>query len=127
MIHHRQSLPLGFEAREHLLRIHTRFDELHGHLALHRLRLLSQPNTAHAAFADSLDQLVLVGQNQADALVGNHREIAAIAVDYFKRLEIRPVPVLQATASTFDQLDVALVLIHAHDAAAEHHVSRNDV
>jgi hypothetical protein len=58
MIHHRQRLPLGFEARNDLPRIHPRFDDLERDRAPHRLRLLGHKHDTHAAFADLLMQLV---------------------------------------------------------------------
>ena len=58
MVHHGQRLPLGLEAGHDLLAVHARLDDLERDLALHRLRLLSHPDDAHAAFADLLQQLV---------------------------------------------------------------------
>ena len=55
VIHHGERLPLGFEPREHGLRIHSSLDELHGHGSLHRLGLLGHPHGAHATLTDLLD------------------------------------------------------------------------
>ena len=58
MVHHRQRLPLGLEAGDHLPRVHARLDDLQRHRPLDRLGLLGHEDHAHAAFADLLQQLV---------------------------------------------------------------------
>ncbi len=58
MVHHRQRLPLGFEAGDHLPRVHARLDDLQRDAAFDRLLLLGHVDDAHAAFADLLQQLV---------------------------------------------------------------------
>ena len=58
MVHHRQGLPLGFEAGDHLPGVHARLDDLQRDRALDRLGLLGHEHDAHAAFADLLQQLV---------------------------------------------------------------------
>ncbi len=58
MIHHRQRLPLGLEAGDHLPRVHPRLDDLQRHPALDRLGLLGHVDDAHAPFANLLEQLV---------------------------------------------------------------------
>ena len=65
MVHQGEGLPLGLEPREDLARVHARLDELEGDAALDRLGLLGDPDGAHAAFADLLQQLVA-----ADFLAG---------------------------------------------------------
>ena len=60
MIHQRQCLPLGLETRHHFARVHARLDQLDGHPAAHRLLLLGEPDLAHAAFADQLQQIIRV-------------------------------------------------------------------
>ena len=58
MVHHRQRLPLGLEAGDHLPRVHARLDDLERDRPLDRLGLLGHEHDAHAAFADLLQQLV---------------------------------------------------------------------
>jgi hypothetical protein len=58
VIHHRQRLPLGFEAGDYLPRVHSRLDDLESHAAPHRLLLLSQVHHAEAALAKKLAQNV---------------------------------------------------------------------
>ena len=58
MVHHRQRLPLGLEAGDHLPRVHARLDDLERDRPLDRLGLLGHEDDAHAAFADLLQQLV---------------------------------------------------------------------
>ncbi len=58
MVHQGESLPLGLEPRDDLLRIHARLDDLERHLATHGLRLLGQVDDAHSPFADHLRELV---------------------------------------------------------------------
>ena len=58
MVHHRQGLPLGLEAGDHLPRVHARLDDLERDGPLDRLGLLGHEDDAHAAFADLLQQLV---------------------------------------------------------------------
>ena len=58
MIHQRQRLPLGLEARHHFARVHAGFDQLDGDAAAHGLLLLGQPDFAHAALANPLQQMI---------------------------------------------------------------------
>ena len=58
MIHHRQRLPLGLEAGDHLLAVHARLDDLQRDTAADRLGLLGHIDEAHAPFADLLQELV---------------------------------------------------------------------
>ena len=58
MVHHRQRLPLGLEAGDHLPRVHAGLDDLERDRPLDRLGLLGHEHDAHAAFADLLQQLV---------------------------------------------------------------------
>jgi hypothetical protein len=58
VVHQGQSLPLGPEAGDDLLRVQAGLDELDGHQPLDRLGLLGHPDRAHAAFADKLNELV---------------------------------------------------------------------
>jgi hypothetical protein len=58
VVHERQRLPLGFEARHHFARVHTRLDQLDGDAAANRLFLLGQPHLAHAALADQLKEVI---------------------------------------------------------------------
>ena len=71
VVHHRQGLPLGLEAADHLLGVHARLDDLQGHLAANRLLLDGHEDRAHAAFADLLDQLV--GADVGAGLLGDGR------------------------------------------------------
>ena len=70
MVHHRERLAFGFESRQHRLGIHARLDQFHGHLASNRFGLLGDPNGAHAAFADFLQQLVAAGNDGSELLDG---------------------------------------------------------
>ena len=58
MVHHCQSLPLGLKTSDHLAAVHSRLDDLQGHLAFHGLGLLGHIDRAHAAFANLLQELV---------------------------------------------------------------------
>ena len=58
VVHHRQGLPLGLEAGDHLPGVHARLDDLERDPALDRLGLLGHEDDAHAPFADLLQQLV---------------------------------------------------------------------
>ena len=58
MVHHRQRLPLGLEAGDHLPAVHARLDDLQRDAAADRLLLLGHIDDAHAPFADLLQQLV---------------------------------------------------------------------
>ena len=58
MIHHRQRLPLLFEARDDLARVHAELDDFQRHAPPHRLLLLGHPHRAEAALADLLEQFV---------------------------------------------------------------------
>ena len=58
MVHHRQRLPLGLEAGDHLPAVHAGLDDLERHAAADRLLLLGHVDDAHAPFADLLQQLV---------------------------------------------------------------------
>ena len=78
MVHQRQRLPLGFEAGDHLPRVHAGLDDLERHLPLDRLGLLGHEDDAHAAFADLLQQLVRA-DDRAGALADRmiHRGVDA--------------------------------------------------
>ena len=54
MIHHGQRLPLGLEARDHLLRVHAQLDDFERDAAPNRLFLFRHINHAAAPFADLL-------------------------------------------------------------------------
>ena len=58
MIHHRQRLTLGLEARDDGVGFQAQLDDLQRHPAFDRLRLLSHVNDTAAALADFLEQLV---------------------------------------------------------------------
>ncbi len=69
MVHHRQGLPLGLEAGDHLPGVHARLDDLQRHPPLDRLGLLGHVDDAHAPFADLLQQLV--GADRVAGLLGD--------------------------------------------------------
>ena len=58
MVHHRQRLPLGFEAGDHLPGVHSRFDDLERDPAFHGFGLFGHVDRPHAAFADLLKEFV---------------------------------------------------------------------
>ena len=58
MIHHRQRLTLGLEARDDRVGFQAQLNDLQRHPAFDRLRLLSHVNDTAAALADFLEQLV---------------------------------------------------------------------
>jgi hypothetical protein len=58
MVHHRQGLPFGLEARDDLPATHAGLDDLERDAAADRLGLLGHVDGAHASFADLLEQLV---------------------------------------------------------------------
>ena len=58
VIHHREGLAFGLEARDHLLGVHAGLDDLEGYLPVHRASLLSEPHVSHPAFAHPQDQPV---------------------------------------------------------------------
>src|SRR5262245_40862210 len=62
MIHQRQRLPLRFETRDQLARVHAGLDDLECDLAAHRLPLLSHPYDAESALPDFLEELVRTDQ-----------------------------------------------------------------
>src|SRR6185369_3612229 len=58
VVHHRQRLPLGFEATDHLAGVHARPDHLERDAAADWPLLLGEEHDAEATFADLLEQLV---------------------------------------------------------------------
>ena len=58
MIHYGQCLTFGFEASQHLLRIHPGFDQLDGDFAFNGFFLFGDPHRSHPTFADVFQQLV---------------------------------------------------------------------
>ena len=58
MVHHRQRLPLGLEAGNHLPAVHAWLDNLERHTAADRRLLIGHVDDAHPALADLLQQLV---------------------------------------------------------------------
>ena len=71
MVHDGQGLPLLLEALEHGLGVHAGLDQLERDLALDRLGLLGDPDLAHAAFADLLDERVSAGDDHRRADSGS--------------------------------------------------------
>ncbi len=69
VLHERERLPLGLEARDDRLRVHAQLDHLERDHAAQRLLLLRHPHHAHAAFAEALDELV-VSEPVAGLLLG---------------------------------------------------------
>jgi len=67
MVHQSQGLALGFEAGHDLPGIHAEFDDLHGHLATHRLGLLRPENQTHPTLADFFQQLI--ARDRTDGMV----------------------------------------------------------
>ena len=58
MVHEGQRLTLGFEPRHDLCSVHAHFDDLHGHLSANGQGLLGEPDLAHPALADALQQTI---------------------------------------------------------------------
>jgi hypothetical protein len=58
MVHQRQRLALRLEPCHHLRGVHPRLDDLERDLSPHRPDLFREPDDAHAAFAEGLDQSV---------------------------------------------------------------------
>jgi hypothetical protein len=58
VFHDGQRLALGIESRDDLRRVHPQLDDFQGDLAADRTGLLGQPDDAHAALADLLQQAV---------------------------------------------------------------------
>ena len=56
MIHHRESLLLGLEPGDHILRVQFRFNQFQGHPTFYRLVLFGQPDDAHPALAELFNQ-----------------------------------------------------------------------
>ena len=73
MIHHRQGLLFGREARDHFPGVHARLDDLQGHLAADRLLLEGHVDDAHAPFADFL--MELVGADLGAEAFGDGRQV----------------------------------------------------
>ncbi len=59
VVHQGQGLALGFEARHHFARVQAGFDQLESDAPAHRLLLHGQPDFAHAAFTDFLEQMIV--------------------------------------------------------------------
>ena len=75
MLHERERLALGLEARDEVTGVHAHLDQLDGDAAAHRLALLGFPHLAHAALADAADEVVgadarrrVVGKARGEAL-----------------------------------------------------------
>ena len=58
MVHHGQRLTLGLEAGDDSGGVHSGLDHLDGHLTADRSGLLGQPDLAHSAFTDALNQSI---------------------------------------------------------------------
>jgi len=74
MIHHRQCLPLGFEAGDDLLGVHAQLDHLECDTTPHGLRLLRDIHHAAPALADTLQDFV-ASDFLADDFLGSIAEI----------------------------------------------------
>lgn len=84
MIHQRERLPLGLEARDHLLGVDAEFDHLQRDASAHGLLLLGHPDDATAALADFLEELV-----PADAVAGFLVGSGPQAAEHGRRLHAR--------------------------------------
>ncbi len=71
VVHESQRLAFGFEAGNHLTGIHAGFDQLERDTPVHRLLLFGQPDFAHAAFADFLQETI-AADYRAAGLRGGH-------------------------------------------------------
>jgi hypothetical protein len=71
VVHQSQSLAFGFESRHHFARAHPRFHEFDCDAPPYGRLLLSQPDFAHAPFADFLEQVVTV-DNHPRCFTGVH-------------------------------------------------------
>ncbi len=58
MVHHRQSLPLSFEAGDDFPGVHARLDHLDRHFSPDRRGLGSAKDYAHAPFTDVFEQFI---------------------------------------------------------------------
>jgi hypothetical protein len=58
VVHHGQSLALGFEAGDHLIGVHAEPDDLQGDSALDRMLLFGLENGSEASLPDALEDLV---------------------------------------------------------------------
>lgn len=70
MIHHRERLALGLEARHDRPAVHAQFDDLEGDVAFDRFLLFRHPDLAKSAFADLFEQFVAVQDLGRGFLVG---------------------------------------------------------
>ena len=91
MVHHRERLPLGLEAGDHLAcESMPGLMSLSATLRRDRLGLLGHPDRAHAAFADRLEQLV----SAHHATNGVRSAVVAIVIvrrrQWLARFRIRP-------------------------------------
>jgi hypothetical protein len=59
MVHQRESLTLGLEAGDDLLRVQTRLDDFQRHAPPHRSALVRHPHRAESALANLLEQFVI--------------------------------------------------------------------
>ena len=71
MVHPRQSLAFGREARHDFSRVHPELDELERHLPAYGLFLLGEIHGAHAALAEDLDDPVVVDAFRVGIAVGS--------------------------------------------------------
>ncbi len=81
MVHQREGLALGVEARDHRARVHALLDDLQRHAPLDRFGLLGQEDVTHAALSQATDQ-VIDPDHRADILV---RARAALGATERKR------------------------------------------
>ncbi len=58
VVHHRQRLPLGLEARDDFFRVHPELDDLESDPPVERLALLGHVDDAHPTLAQDLEELV---------------------------------------------------------------------
>ena len=98
VVHHGQGLALGLEAGDHPPAVHPRLDDLQGHLAAHGVRLLGQPDDAHAPLADLPHQHVRadgrarpLGARQVEGggrPLGQVEQVAAACIGAQERLDL---------------------------------------
>ena len=75
MVHHRQRLPFGLEARDHLFGVHAQLDDFQRHAAPDGFLLFGHVNDTATAFTDLLEEFVAA--DSVAGLFGNGHEPCA--------------------------------------------------
>ena len=89
VVHEGQRLPLGFEAGDHLPRVHAWLEDLECYLAADRMLLLRHKDNSEPSFADLLDETIRANHFPRPLIIGLHAVAGSSAAEKVPGLSMR--------------------------------------